>query len=315
MLGTGRAGRGCGGAQRGRPGRGTLGGVDVEARVRELGGAARPAELGGTRRSRRAVAALVAEGRLVRHGPRCVALPGADPDVVRSRLLDAPLTCVSAARAHGLSLLEPPRSTHVAVPHRHGAVRGTARDGQVVVHREAAHLLTAVPHPGVPAGLGPPVVAPAEALARLLRCQDEMAAIVAVDSALQRRACTSEEIQGLLTGPGRPAARAVLAACDGRSLSPAESVARVALSRAGLAPVPNPRIEGVGFVDLLVAGLVVVECDGYAHHLSRAAFAADRRRDRELQLQGYTVLRFPSDEVVRDAGAVVTAVTAALARG
>lgn len=60
---------------------------------------------------------------------------------------------------------------------------------------------------------------------------------------------------------------------------------------------------------------MVVECDGYAHHFSPAAFAADRRRDRELQLQGYTVLRFPSEEVVRDAGAVVTAVTAALARG
>jgi hypothetical protein len=50
---------------------------------------------------------------------------------------------------------------------------------RAVVHREVPALLAAAPHPGVPGGLGPLVVAPAEALARMLRCQEPTAAIVA----------------------------------------------------------------------------------------------------------------------------------------
>jgi very-short-patch-repair endonuclease len=49
------------------------------------------------------------------------------------------------------------------------------------------------------------------------------------------------------------------------------------------------------------AGKVVVEVDGYGFHASPAAFSADRRRDAELVLSDYLVLRLPHDEVVGDA--------------
>lgn len=148
----------------------------------------------------------------------------------------------------------------------------------------------------------------------MLRCQEPMAAIVAVDSALNAHACTASDIASLLTGPGSPAARAVLAECEGTSLSPAESVARVALRRAGFTVLANTPIDGVGFVDLLVEGRVVVECDGYAHHAGPVAFATDRRRDRILHLQGFVVLRFPAAEVLSSPDEVVAHVRAALAR-
>ncbi|MFG1421538.1 endonuclease domain-containing protein [Roseixanthobacter liquoris] len=48
------------------------------------------------------------------------------------------------------------------------------------------------------------------------------------------------------------------------------------------------------------AGRLVVELDGYADHGTRAAFVRDRHRDYELTLSGYTVLRLPNDEIVRD---------------
>ncbi len=54
-------------------------------------------------------------------------------------------------------------------------------------------------------------------------------------------------------------------------------------------------------MDLLwTAGKVVVEVDGYQHHGHRQAFSADRRRDYELTVSGYLVLRLPHDEVLDD---------------
>jgi len=47
-------------------------------------------------------------------------------------------------------------------------------------------------------------------------------------------------------------------------------------------------------------GSLVVELDGYADHSRREAFAADRHRDYELALSGYTVLRLANEEVLRD---------------
>lgn len=54
-------------------------------------------------------------------------------------------------------------------------------------------------------------------------------------------------------------------------------------------------------VDLLWrAGRLAVEVDGFAVHGHRAAFAADRHRDYELVLNGYSVLRLTNDEIAED---------------
>ncbi len=54
-------------------------------------------------------------------------------------------------------------------------------------------------------------------------------------------------------------------------------------------------------VDLLwPEGKVVVEIDGYRHHGNQFAFRADRNRDYELLISGYSVLRLAHDEVVAD---------------
>jgi very-short-patch-repair endonuclease len=58
--------------------------------------------------------------------------------------------------------------------------------------------------------------------------------------------------------------------------------------------------------DLLwVEERLIVEIDG-PEHLEPAHFAADRRRDVDLQLAGYAVLRFTNAEVEHDVGAVVS---------
>lgn len=54
-------------------------------------------------------------------------------------------------------------------------------------------------------------------------------------------------------------------------------------------------------VDLVwESGKLVVEVDGYYHHSDASAFSRDRRRDYELMISGYLVLRLPEDEVADD---------------
>ena len=61
------------------------------------------------------------------------------------------------------------------------------------------------------------------------------------------------------------------------------------------------RNENRYLVDLVwMEGRVIVEVDGYEFHSDRAAFSLDRRRDFELAISGYLVLRLPHDEVVED---------------
>lgn len=61
------------------------------------------------------------------------------------------------------------------------------------------------------------------------------------------------------------------------------------------------RRGGDFIADLLwEGGKVVVEVDGYRHHANRYAFVLDRRRDYELTVSGYLVLRLPHDELMED---------------
>ena len=56
-------------------------------------------------------------------------------------------------------------------------------------------------------------------------------------------------------------------------------------------------ISDVGEVDLVVDGWLVIELDGYDVHSDRWSFHHDRERDRELVRQGYTPIRFTSNNV------------------
>jgi very-short-patch-repair endonuclease len=59
--------------------------------------------------------------------------------------------------------------------------------------------------------------------------------------------------------------------------------------------------KGVGMVDFYLPRYnVVIECDGFYWHSSKAAKAKDRRRDRELSRLGIRVLRLPEEEINGD---------------
>ena len=57
-----------------------------------------------------------------------------------------------------------------------------------------------------------------------------------------------------------------------------------------------------------------VQFDGWKHHGTRAAFVRDRACDRQLVKLGWTVLRFPWDDVVRKPDTVVEELVQILSR-
>lgn len=278
--------------------------VDLVRRLDDLGGAARRSDFVGAA-GWRALRDAVAAGEIVDHGGGCYALPGAPVWAVRATQFRGVLTCVSWAEVHGLAVVERAPRVHLAVSRDRSVRSSPSRSVRsVVLHRVGWASTRARPDP--------PVASAVEAVSAVLRCLPALEAVATVDSALNRGLCAADEVRRGLVGPGSVRARWVLDQCDPRSESLLESMARVGLRAAGLAVEVNVPVPGVGRVDLLVEGVVVVELDGYEFHASREAFGRDRRRDRALQALGLRVLRFTYAEAFRNPEVVVTAVRAVL---
>ena len=140
-----------------------------------------------------------------------------------------------------------------------------------------------------------------------------MAALVIVDSALAGRRVTVNELRARLGTKGSSAAaRALLTLADADSESPLETIARVLLRIHGLDVQTQVYLEGVGRVDLLVEGVLVVELDGFEHHSDRAHYRNDRRRANALTCMGLRLVRFTYEDVMHRPSWVVTCVVEAL---
>lgn len=274
----------------------------VVAALKDRGGAARWADLADAASPRRLRRALEL-GVVTAIAPGVYFLPGTPLPVVTAVVHRGRLTCISAAEHLGIAVLEPPRVPHLAVPRSRGRSGSALRDSHPARLHRAGQDATVE---------GPPVVPLVEALARMLVCLPPQHALVAVDAALAQGRVTTAAVRAALPDGARAAA--VLLSADGRSQSPTETLARLALRAAGVSVEPSVHISGVGWVDLLVERCVVVELDGFAYHSGRKEYREDRRRDRELVRQGFVVLRFTYEDVMRDPQVVVSAVRAVLVR-
>ena len=219
-----------------------------------------------------------------------------------------------AARLWGIELALPGAGRHTTVP-RSWSRRSRAG---VTAHRADVSAVDVQSRAGIP------VTSPIRTLFDLCRALCLPEAVVAVDSALRRGLVSAEELVGALAalppGRGRPRVRAVLALVDPASGSVLESLCRVLLVQAGLAPpVTQLEVRGargalVGRVDFAWPdALLVVEVDGFAFHADRERYRTDRRRANELVLAGWRVLRFSWEDVVAAPDRVVATVRSALA--
>jgi hypothetical protein len=95
------------------------------------------------------------------------------------------------------------------------------------------------------------------------------------------------------------------------------------VEEAGLpAPVANSLVAGYEVDMHWASRRLVVELDGFEHHRTRAAFERDRRRDEDLKLAGFEVVRLTARRIADDPqgvaarlAALLTAAPDALVRG
>ncbi len=226
------------------------------------------------------------------------ALPGAEEDVVAAASVRGRVACCSAARRYGLDLVTAPPVPHVAVPRNNSVIATPA----AVVHRQST--------PG--AG---PVVPLLTALVGVLRCLTTVDAVVAVDSALRQCLARTSGIGPLLRGPGSVEARRRLGLTDARSGSLLETVLRLALREAGLSVACQVLVPGVGRVDFVIGGWLVVEVDGFEFHADREHYRTDRRRGNVLVARGYRLLRFSYEDVMFRRSDVVAQIVAVYSGG
>ncbi len=236
------------------------------------------AELIGAGATDRDLRREVATGRLnrLRNGVYC--RPELDDEIKRAVALGGRLTCASELRRRGIWVASP--FLHVHFP---PTARGTCAD----VVRHFSRLLRQ-PEAGA--------VNAIDALSQATKCLSRGHAIAAIDSARHRHLLQPGELDLLVHSSRR--ASDFVAASDPAAESGLETLARLIARDLGLQVQSQVRFAGIGRVDLMLEGSVIVEADGDAFHTDAAARRRDRRRDAALISIGHPVLRFGYDQLV-----------------
>lgn len=252
----------------------------------------------------------VAAGRLLRLARGVYALPGSEPTWARDLLA----LCLSlgdrvyashrsAARLHGLDGVET-QVLEVVSPRSLRVQRATA-----IVH----HSTDLVPEDTVVVD-GLPVTSVARTLLDLGSVVRPGVLERAVDDALCRHLTTLEELECGLRRVGRQgrdgvgALRPLVAERTGQQGFTESALEARVLALVRSAGLPEPTLQhpvrlpdGTGIrLDLAwPAVLLAVECDGLAYHLGAQQLRWDDRRQNELVLLGWTVLRVTHDDATR----------------
>jgi very-short-patch-repair endonuclease len=147
------------------------------------------------------------------------------------------------------------------------------------------------------------VTSPLRTVADLLLRVDRVTAVSLVDSALNTRLITEDElpaISTLLRGRrGAIAARGFVSEADGRAQSPLETRVRLRCVDGGVCPetlqheVRDSTGVLLGFADMAWPSAdLLAEADGRGPHGTPEAVFADRRRQNRLVNAGWQILRF-----------------------
>lgn len=149
----------------------------------------------------------------------------------------------------------------------------------------------------------------ASAVRCIARCFGVEEAIRVADSALQRRLASRADMRTALAGMTWLEAPAI-DAVDGLCGSGYETDAKLLLLVAALAFEQQVEVPGVGRVDFVVCGCVIVEIDGRETH--EQTFEEDRARDAAALLQGYLTVRVSAKWLAANPGELIPLVRAAL---
>ena len=257
-------------------------------------------ELRATGLSRRRIDDLVRAGSLVRVRKGRYVLADLPPALIRAARLGGRLDCISLLSAMGVFVL---RSDRLHLQVDVGASRLPPSPPSVKRHWRS----TCAARTSLCADL-------VEALAQACRCQEPRAAIATLDSAWHLGLIDERGIADVFARLPRRH-RSLRPLLDPRSESGTETLLRLILRTLGCSFALQVQIDGVGRVDFLVDGWLIIECDSEAHHSGWVAQRRDRRRDLAAAAQGYMTIRPLAEDILFHRDQVAESLRAVLTRG
>lgn len=192
-------------------------------------------------------------------------------DQVRAFIYNACLSCVSAAKFYDLPVAtgELPQRTHLSVRHSRGMHFSKLRlFDDVCIHWEP--VLSKEEERTHVASIG-------TVLERVLVCMPLKVSLPMLDAARNRGLYDVSTLAIPPTGSRLPHLREALSLSSERARSILETVARLQLIDMGLTPQVGVWIEGVGEVDMIILGFIVIEVDGWAERAAREGPQAGSR--------------------------------------
>lgn len=231
------------------------------------------------------IASALASGHLIRIRRGVYAVGDACDDVVAAAAHGGTIGCISAARHRGLWTL-PTGPTHVWV----------GRHGHTYDHVGCActeHWSAGNPGRRFRA---PSVV---ESLVQVYHCAGVEAFFAALESAMHQRQISSADLRRLGARLD-PVARDLIEFASSGSESGLESLFRLRIRRRNLSIVAQAHVPGVGRVDFLIDGWLIIELDGRLGHELEQDRIKDLLRDVSAAHWRFRTLRFSSVMLLDD---------------
>ncbi|BAS07547.1 hypothetical protein AHiyo4_09690 [Arthrobacter sp. Hiyo4] len=268
--------------------------MDIYEFLKRTGGVARTAQLLSAGYSRTDIEHLTARG-VTQPRRGILVLPAANADFVAAIRHNARLTCASAAEHYGLWLRNPPAEHHLACNHGHS--KGFIR------HRTSRFN----PHPTLP------LAAVEDVVLHAIGCLPAPASTAIATSAVRLHGVPLELLKDQLGGDRSRPVLAALRELDLRAESIVEVDAQYLFRANGIAFDAQVQIPGIGRVDFLIEGFLIVEVDGFAFHSTRKALRQDLARNNASTVNGYAVLRYPPEIIWYQPERVVAEIQAVIA--
>ena len=269
--------------------------MDIFEHLKQAGGIARTAQLLSAGYSRRDIGHLTDRGATQPRRGIFLA-PDCDVDLAAAIQHNGRLTCASAAAHYGLWLRKPPARLHLACNHGHG--NGFVRHRTVRFEG----------HPELP------VAAVEDVALHALGCLAPPSSTALATSAIRLHGVPLELLRSQLRGDRSAPVRRALQELDLRAESIVEVDAQHLFRSNGIGFEAQVLLPGIGRVDFLLAGFLIVEIDGFAFHSKRGDMLRDRHRNNTSTVQGFAVLRympehiwFNPEKVMAEIKAVLTA--------
>lgn len=260
----------------------------------------------------RSLTTAVRFGYLVRARRDHYVLPKTDRRVVQATRVGGRLGCVSALAAFGVFAFDASRA-HIHLTREASRLRSPNRRDRPLTARNRAGATLHWAHVDL-AHASEACVGLVDALVQAAQCQHPWHALASIDNALYQKLIDADDVADIFARLP-PALQYLRPLIDGRAESGQETVLRCIVREAGLRCDIQVTFPGVGRVDMVIEGRLVVEADSKLAHSSWEEQVRDRTRDFELARQGIVSLRLLYELIMYRPEEVLEAIRELLAVG